>query len=93
MLRSTNLPVKNSPDDRSPLALAMGWVSRITAISLEMALPALLGYWADQWLETEPLFLVLGVIAGFSLGMWHLIKLAAAPPGNGHRPGRSSEDE
>ena len=85
--------MKNSPDDRSPLALAMGWVSRITTISLEMALPALLGYWADRWLETEPLFLVLGVIAGFSLGMWHLIKLAAAPPGDGHPPRRSSEDE
>jgi len=93
MLRSTSLPVKNSPDDRSPLALAMGWVSRITTICLEMVLPALLGYWADQWLKTKMLFLVLGVIVGFSLGMWHLIKLAAAPPGDGHPPRRSSEDE
>ena len=85
--------MKNSLDRRSPLALAMAWVSRITTISLEMVLPALLGYWADQWLGTKPLFLVLGVIAGFILGMWDLVKLAATPPGNESRPGRSSDED
>ncbi len=67
--------------------MAMEWVSRITTISLEMALPALLGHWADRWLETKLVFLVLGVILGFSLGMWHLVKLAGAPPGNGRPSG------
>lgn len=84
--------MNSSPDRRSPLALAMGWVSRITTISLEMVLPALLGYWADQWLGTKVLFLVLGVIAGFSLGMWDLVKLASTPPGKESRPGRSSDE-
>lgn len=70
----------------------MEWVSRIMTISLEMALPALLGHWADRWLETKLVFLVLGVILGFSLGVWHLVKLAAAPPGSGHSPRGPSGD-
>ena len=81
--------MKNSPDDRSPLALAMEWVSRITTICLEMALPALLGHLADRWLNRKMLFLVLGAVVGFSLGMWQLVKLAAGPPGDGHPPRRS----
>jgi len=80
-------PVENSPDDRRLLALALEWVSRITTISLEMALPALLGYWVDQKLGTKILFLALGAIAGFALGLWHLLKLAALPPTKNRRRG------
>ena len=69
-----------SLDDRPPLVLAMQWVSRVTTISLEMVLPGLLGYWADQQWNSEPVLLVLGVILGFSVGMWHLVKLAKWPP-------------
>jgi ATP synthase protein I len=79
--------VDNSPNDRPVLALALEWVSRITTISLEMSLPALLGYWADRELGTKPLFLVLGGIAGFGLGLWHLLKLAALPPTKNRRRG------
>jgi len=70
----------------------MEWTSRVTTISLEMALPGLLGHWADQHWGTEPVLLVLGVIAGFTAGMWHLIKLAGPPPGDrGTDPASSKE--
>jgi ATP synthase protein I len=83
--------VTHPPEDRSPLALAMEWTSRLTTISLEMVLPGLLGYWVDQKLGTRVVFLLLGVIAGFSVGMWHLVKLAGSPPEDkGSHPGASN---
>ena len=63
-------------DDRSAMARAMGWSAQITTISFEMVLPGLGGFWLDQKLGTKPLFLILGVVFGFTLGLWHLLKLA-----------------
>lgn len=82
--------VSEPPDDRSPLALAMEWTSRVTTISLEMVLPGAAGYWADQKLDTEPVLLLVGVILGFGTALWHLIKLAgsaAESPGSRRQGG------
>jgi ATP synthase protein I len=68
--------VDNQSDDRSPMALAMEWVTRITTIALEMAVPTAIGYWIDQHLGTKILFLILAALFGFTAGMWHLLKLA-----------------
>jgi ATP synthase protein I len=84
--------VENFPDDRSPLAVAMEWVSRITTISLEMVLPALAGYWVDERLGTR-FVLVVGVVVGFSVGMWHLVKLTKAPPGGSPPPRGPAEND
>ena len=40
-------------DDRSPLALAVEWSSRIIAIAVEMVAPALVGAWIDVRLGTK----------------------------------------
>jgi len=55
----------------------MEWAARVTAISLEMVLPGLLGFWLDRTLGTVMVFLVLGVILGMTVGMMHLVRLAA----------------
>ncbi|HYW80473.1 MAG TPA: AtpZ/AtpI family protein [Thermoguttaceae bacterium] len=73
------MSVNDPSDDRSPMAVAMVWSSRITTIAMEMVLPALLGIWADRRLGTGILFLLLGVVFGFILGMWSLLKLAKTP--------------
>lgn len=81
--------MNNSPDRRSPLTLAMEWVSRITTISLEMVLPGLLGAWVDQRWNTLPVFLVLGVILGMTTGILHLVRLTASadrPDGSERKP-------
>ncbi|MEE8452012.1 MAG: AtpZ/AtpI family protein [Thermoguttaceae bacterium] len=70
--------MNDSSDDRSPMAVAMAWTSHVTAIAMEMVLPALAGIWADRQLGTGMLFLLLGVVFGFTLGMWSLLKLAKA---------------
>ena len=64
------------PESRPPMAIAMGWVSRITTISLSMVLPGVAGIWVDNQLGTMPVFVILGVILGFALGMYQLLQLA-----------------
>lgn len=63
---------------QSTLAAAMVWVHRVTSVSLEMALPAGVGYYLDQRWSTDPWLVILGALLGFSLGMNHLLQIAAA---------------
>ncbi len=59
----------------SPVAEALALASRITGIAAEMAIPPLLGYWADQKLGTKLLLLIVGMVIGFALGLWQLLQL------------------
>jgi F0F1-type ATP synthase assembly protein I len=70
--------VSNSSDDRSPLAQAISWSSRITMTSLETVLPALVGHWLDLRLGTGVVFAVLGALVGMAVGMTHLIRIAGS---------------
>ena len=75
--------MSESPDDRSAMALAMEWVSRVTTVSFEMVVPCLAGRWLDGWVGSTPVLTILGAAFGLSAGMWHLIKMASAPPKEG----------
>ncbi len=66
----------DSPDDRSPYALALAWTSRITAISVQMVAPGIVGYLVDRKLETKALFTLIGFAIGMALGMWQLVRVA-----------------
>lgn len=68
------------------MALAMEWTARITTIALEMVLPGVLGLWIDQQCGTKMLFLLLGLILGFSAGLWQLVKLAKSAGRDGNPP-------
>lgn len=54
----------------------MYWASRISNIGLQMALPALLGWWGDRSWGTEPWLVVVGAVVGFASGMLAILKLA-----------------
>jgi hypothetical protein len=59
------------------MADAIAWVSRITTVAAEMALPGLIGWWLDRRWGTSFLMLVgfsLGLVAGF----WHLLIMTGA---------------
>jgi hypothetical protein len=56
------------------MANGMQWVAKITTVALEMVVPAVIGMWLDQRLETQFLAL-LGIILGVPLGIWHLVKM------------------
>lgn len=65
------------PDDRSAVAVALGWASRVMSVSIEMVLPGLLGLWLDYKLQTVVLFTVLGFGFGMALAIWHLLRMTA----------------
>ncbi len=79
-------------DDRPPMVRGMEWASRVTAISLEMVLPALGGVWIDRKLGTVPLFLILGVVLGLAVGLMQLVRLGTETQRR-ERDGRSGSQE
>lgn len=64
-----------TPDERSPLAIAMSMTSRVTTISLMTAMPGIAGAWIDSRWGTS-LFLPLGIVLGFIFGTFQLVQLA-----------------
>ena len=76
------------PDQRSPLSIGLDWGSRITTIGLEFALPAVLGFGLDRWLNTGPWLTIAGSLLGLLVGILHMIRLAvtlsrSGPTGQG----------
>ncbi len=51
-------------DSEPPVVTASRWVSQVTTISLEMALPAGFGYWLDSRWGTKPLLMLVGAGLG-----------------------------
>jgi hypothetical protein len=62
-------------DDRSPLAKAYQWSTRIMIVALEMVLPGLAGHWLDKRLGTVVLFMLIGFAAGGTAAIVHLIHM------------------
>jgi len=67
--------VPDSPDDRVPMARAIALASSVTTVALEMAVPALLGYWIDKYLGVSPLFIAAGAALGLFAGIRSLMIL------------------
>jgi F0F1-type ATP synthase assembly protein I len=70
--------VTRSTDDRSSIAKAYQWATRIMVVSLEMVLPGLAGYWLDQQLGTKVLFMLAGFGLGSTAAVVHLIRMVRA---------------
>lgn len=84
--------VETPPEERSPVAVASQWASRVMTVSLEMVLPGMFGYWVDQELGTVALFMVIGFVLGITAAIWHLIQMTSSEKNNGlsSEGGRSS---
>jgi hypothetical protein len=67
--------VTKTPDDRSPVALAYQWATRIMVVAMEMVLPGLAGHWLDKYLGTVVLFLLIGLGLGCTAAIAHLIQM------------------
>jgi len=79
--RPVTTPAVNIPsDDRSAMAVALGWTSRVITISLEMVAPGLFGVWLDRKLGTKVVFTIVGFALGFTLAMVHLLRISKQPP-------------
>ena len=72
-VRST---VTTPSDNRSPIAIAYQWASRVIVVAFEMVLPGLGGYWIDSRLGTLPLFMLIGFALGCTAAVVHLVQIA-----------------
>jgi F0F1-type ATP synthase assembly protein I len=64
----------------SQIAEAMQWVSRITTVGFEFAVPPLLAWFLDRWWGTTPWMTIGGAILGFAVGMQQLLQMARQKP-------------
>ena len=69
--------LRRPPEDLPPLVAAAQWVSRMTTVLLEMAIPAAVGLWVDRLLGTRFVFALMGFGIGMVLGVWHLLQMAS----------------
>ena len=53
----------------------LGTYYALAQVGIEMVVPIGLGWWADEQLGSAPWLLVVGVVLGFVLGIWHLVVL------------------
>ena len=65
----------NDQDSRSSLSIGMDWGARVTSIGLEFCVPAVLGHFADRWLNSAPWLTVIGALLGMAIGMMHVLRL------------------
>ena len=81
-----------APDDRRPpLAQAAAWASRVMTVALEMVLPGVAGIWIDRKLGWIAICTVVGFGLGFSVALWHLLRLTRQSP-NPQRNKMSQEE-
>ena len=82
--------VPDPREPRSPVSAAAAWAAEVTTIAMEMAAPALAGWWLDRKLDTSPLCVSMGGGIGLALGLLHLVRLSSRKGGN--RPGGHDTD-
>jgi F0F1-type ATP synthase assembly protein I len=58
------------------MAIGLSWATMIMAVSAQMAVPPLLGYWLDLLVGTRFLFLFLGLAVGVTLSTLGLMRIA-----------------
>ena len=75
--------METPPEDRSPVAIASQWASRVMTVSLEMVLPGMFGYWIDRKLGTVALFMLVGFTFGVTAAIWHLIQMTSCEKNKG----------
>ena len=69
-------PDGSSNNDSTFRTALYQWSARISVISLEMVIPAVIGIGLDQFCNTVVLFAVLGTFLGMVLGFWQLLTIA-----------------
>jgi F0F1-type ATP synthase assembly protein I len=56
-----------------PTPREMGYYAALAQTGVEMVVPAILGYFVDDWLGTTPWITVIAAVFGFVAGLTHMI--------------------
>jgi len=77
--------VVEQPESRSPLSVGLEWVTMVTTIGLEFALPPVIGYFIDARVGTAPVGTIVGAVVGFLVGMLHIVRMSRSLPDGSRR--------
>jgi F0F1-type ATP synthase assembly protein I len=58
---------------QQPTPREMGYYMALAQVGVEMVVPIVAGHYLDEWLDTNPWITGIAAVAGFVLGMVHLI--------------------
>ncbi|MBL0319835.1 MAG: AtpZ/AtpI family protein [Alphaproteobacteria bacterium] len=50
----------------------------------------LIGFWADKWLNTKPIFLIICILLGFAGGFWNIYRMSQGIPRNAPKRAKKS---
>lgn len=56
-----------------PTPREMGYYAALAQTGVEMVVPAILGYFVDDWVGTTPWITVIAAVFGFVAGLTHMI--------------------
>jgi F0F1-type ATP synthase assembly protein I len=60
---------------QEPTPREMGYYLALAQTGVEMVVPAVLGFYLDQWLDTNPWIMCIAAALGFAGGLIHLIAI------------------
>jgi F0F1-type ATP synthase assembly protein I len=58
---------------REPTARELGYYVALAQTGIEMVVPAVIGFYLDDWLDTTPWITCFAAAFGFAAGLTHLI--------------------
>ena len=58
-----------------PTPRDMGYYAALAQIGIEMVIPAIAGYYVDDWLHTTPWIMIAGAVFGFAASLIHLFAI------------------
>ena len=60
---------------QQPTPRELGYYAALAQIGMEMVLPAVGGYYLDEWLGTGPWIMIVAAVAGFAGSLVHLFAI------------------
>ncbi len=64
------------------MAVGVMWASRATTVALGFVLPALGGFYLDQYWGSKPIATLVGSALGFAAGMMQILRIAREGTGS-----------
>ena len=60
---------------QEPTPRELGYYAALAQIGMEMVLPAVVGFYIDDWLGTSPWIMIAAAVAGFAGSLVHLFAI------------------
>jgi F0F1-type ATP synthase assembly protein I len=60
---------------QEPTPRELGYYAQLAQVGIEMVVPAVVGFYVDDWLGTTPWIMIALAVAGFAASLFHLFAI------------------